>query len=245
MTKYKFDDGFIVRGFNGDISTTEEPVWDQGGAYTYQAAAAVAKVSSSSTADTSAGTGARTVLVIGLNGSYAYTEETVTLTGQTAVNTTTSFWRIIEVRVLTAGSGGTNAGDIYVGDGAVALGIPATIYCKAPVGEGQSAHGLFTVPLTISEENTTLASIHISGVGGHCADGTNLITFRLKVKQSGGVFRTLLRFDVGGTGPHTAYFPTDIYVPIVADIQLTGTSSAATPAGGAWFSATGSSLAPA
>ena len=50
-------------GYNPDINGTEETVWSQGGDVVWPAAAFTAFISSSSTADTSAGTGAQTVTV--------------------------------------------------------------------------------------------------------------------------------------------------------------------------------------
>jgi stage V sporulation protein SpoVS len=133
-------------GFNPDINGTEETVWDAGGIYAYPSAATVMKVSSSSTNDTAAGTGARTILVQGLDADYNEAEEIVTLNGQTAVNTTVSFLRVTRAYVLTAGSGGTAAGDIYVGVGTVTAGVPATIYAKITLGENQTLMGIWTVP---------------------------------------------------------------------------------------------------
>ena len=72
-------------GFNPDINGTEETIWDAGGIYAYPSAATVMKVSSSSTNDTAVGTGARTILVQGLDGDYNEVQEIVTLNGQTAV----------------------------------------------------------------------------------------------------------------------------------------------------------------
>jgi hypothetical protein len=48
-------------GINGDVGTSPETVWAQGGTYSYLSAAAVMKISSSSTDDAAAGTGARTI----------------------------------------------------------------------------------------------------------------------------------------------------------------------------------------
>ena len=50
-----------VFGYNADIDTALETVWPQGGVLTRPAAALVMTVSSSSTDDDAAGTGARTV----------------------------------------------------------------------------------------------------------------------------------------------------------------------------------------
>jgi len=81
-------------GYNPNIINVDETIWDGGGIYAYPAAAAIMYVSSSSANDTSAGTGARTVLVSGLDANYNEVEETVTLNGQTQVATTTEFLRV-------------------------------------------------------------------------------------------------------------------------------------------------------
>ena len=47
-------------GYNPNIGTSVETVWAQGGLYVYPTTASTMYISSSSTADTAAGTGART-----------------------------------------------------------------------------------------------------------------------------------------------------------------------------------------
>ena len=133
-------------GFNGDVDDSLETVWAQGGLYSYLSAATVLKVSSSSTADTSAGTGARTVLLSGLDGDYNEITETVTLNGQTAVNTTQSFLRIFRMVVKSAGTGGQNAGVIYAGTGTVTTGVPANKHATIAIGDNQTLMALWTVP---------------------------------------------------------------------------------------------------
>ena len=76
--EYKF-------GFNPDVNGTEESIWGHGGNYPWAAAAFTAFISSSSTADTSAGTGAQTVTVQGLDENYATQSVTVDMNGQTQV----------------------------------------------------------------------------------------------------------------------------------------------------------------
>jgi len=95
----------IVFGYNPDVDTAEESVWPDGGAVPHPTVASVLKISSSSANDTSAGTGARTVHIEGLNGDYAVVSETVTLNGQTAVNTVNSYLYVNSFYVITAGSG--------------------------------------------------------------------------------------------------------------------------------------------
>jgi len=133
-------------GFNPDVDNLLETVWAQGGLYSYLATASVLKVSSSSTADAAAGTGARTVTLSGLDANYSEISETVTLNGQTAVNTTNSYLRIFRMVVNSAGSGGQNAGVVYAGTGTVTSGVPANKYATIAIGDNQTLMALWTVP---------------------------------------------------------------------------------------------------
>jgi len=134
-------------GNNPEVADSVETVWAQGGLYSYLSAATVLKVSSSSTDDTSAGTGARTVQLFGLDGDYNEISEVVTLNGQTAVNTTQSYLRINRMIVRSAGSGGANAGIIYAGTGTVTTGVPANIYATVNGdGTNQTLMAIWTVP---------------------------------------------------------------------------------------------------
>jgi hypothetical protein len=133
-------------GFNSDIDDSLETVWAQGGLYSYLAAATQLSVSSSSTNDTSAGTGARTVTLSGLDADYNEISETITLNGQTAVTTTNSYLRIFRMVVNSAGSGGENAGVIYAGTGTVTSGVPANKYATIAIGDNQTLMALWTVP---------------------------------------------------------------------------------------------------
>lgn len=133
-------------GFNPDVDNALETVWAEGGLYGYLSAASVLKVSSSSTADTSAGTGARTVQLYGLDSDYNEINEVITLNGQTSVNTTQEFLRINRMIIRSAGSGGTNAGVVYAGTGTVTSGVPANKYATIAIGDGQTLMALWTVP---------------------------------------------------------------------------------------------------
>ena len=135
-------------GNNPNVGDSLETVWAEGGLYSYLTSATVLKVSSSSTADTSAGTGARTVELFGLDTNYDEINETVTLNGQTAVNTTKEYLRINRMVVRSAGTGGANAGVIYAGTGTVTTGVPANVYASVNgvTGANQSLMALWTVP---------------------------------------------------------------------------------------------------
>lgn len=133
-------------GVNKDIDENYETVWSVGGTYSNPSSATVMKISSSSSNDTSAGTGARTVKVKGVDSNGDYVTETVTLNGQTAVNTTNSFKAVNELRVLTAGSNNANQGIVYSGTGTVSSGVPANKYNAIPVDYNLSQSCFYRVP---------------------------------------------------------------------------------------------------
>lgn len=136
----------IVFGYNPDVDTAEESVWPDGGTVPHPTVASVLKISSSSANDTSAGTGARTVYLEGLDGNYAVISETITLNGQTAVNTVHSYLYVNSFYVLTAGSGGENAGNINAGTGVVTSGVPAVLYDIIATGYNNRITGHYCVP---------------------------------------------------------------------------------------------------
>lgn len=135
-----------VFGYNPDIDTSEETVWPDGGTVPHPTVASVLKISSSDANDTSAGTGARTVFIEGLNSSYAVVSETVILNGQTAVNTTNSYLYVNSFYVVTVGSGGVNAGNINAGTGTVTSGVPAVLYDIIAAGYNNRTTGHYCVP---------------------------------------------------------------------------------------------------
>ena len=141
-----FHETIFKFGFNPDIDNSLETVWAEGGLYSYLSSASTLTVSSSSTDDDEGGTGAETVQLYGLDADYNEINEIVTLDGQTAVNTTNDYLRINRMVVRSAGSGGTNAGVIYAGTGAVSSGVPANKYATVAAGDGQSLMALWTVP---------------------------------------------------------------------------------------------------
>ena len=135
-----------VFGYNSDVDQTEESVWPDGGVVPHPTSASVLKISSSSAADTAAGTGARTVYIGGVDGDFEEIGETITLNGQTAVNTTNSYLYVNYFYVLTAGTGAANAGNINAGTGTVTSGVPAVLYDIIAAGYNQRTTSHFCVP---------------------------------------------------------------------------------------------------
>ena len=216
--------GIYKFGFNPSVGNSEVTISDNGSDYDALTEASVIKVSSSNTNDTSDGTGARTVRVSGLDGDYNEIEETVTLNGQTAVNTTNSYLRIFRAKVLTAGTGDQNAGDIHMGTGAVSSGVPATSIAKITTGENQTLMAVWTVP---------------AGYTGHLyqvdfssnIQGSVYLTARVKVREFGGVYQTkekgtftsaALKFDL--ELPTTVTEKSDIKLTCEANANTHGVS---------------------
>jgi hypothetical protein len=133
----------------GDITTAARTrVLVRRTTYTEQTTDAQRRLISSSANDTAAGTGARTVKITYFNstGAGPFTE-TVTLNGTTAVNTVATNIRFIEqIEVLTAGSGGANAGTISIQTlaavtfGSIAIGDNQTFWCHHYIPTGKTCN---------------------------------------------------------------------------------------------------------
>lgn len=133
-------------GYNPAVgSTNYESIWEGSNAYPWQTVADQLEVLSSSVNDTSAGTGARTVELQGLDSSWNLLTETVTMNGTTAVTTTGSFLRIFRARVVTAGTSLRNEGDITIRDQDTST-TRALITNGATSGMGQTLMAVYTVP---------------------------------------------------------------------------------------------------
>lgn len=104
----------VVNAQNPNVQSSAETIWVVGGIYVFPTAAETLDIVSDDTADTSAGTGARTVLVEGLDGNYDEVSETVTMNGTTIVPTVNTYLRLSKVRVITSGTTETNEGTITV-----------------------------------------------------------------------------------------------------------------------------------
>jgi len=153
-TLYKF-------GYNPDVDTTEETVWGNAGNYIWLDNAVTMFVSSTSANDSGTGTGARTILIQGLDENYNEIEETITLNGQTQVSTQLSYLRVYRSFVTLAGSNEGTSGVIYIGSSGATGGVPnSSVYASISIGN-QTQIAAYTVPagytLYIDEINFTAA----------------------------------------------------------------------------------------
>lgn len=137
---------YLKFGLNETVGADLETVWQGSTLYSYLTSASVVKISSSDVNDDVGGTGALTVQIYGLDANYAEQNETITLDGQTAVNTSKSYLRIHRMIVLSAGGTGSNEGVIYAGTGTITAGVPANKYALISAGNNQTLMALWTVP---------------------------------------------------------------------------------------------------
>jgi hypothetical protein len=210
----------LISGISGGVGTSYTTVWSQNTVYAYLSAASVMKVSSSSANDAAAGTGARTVLIEGLDANYNQISETVTLNGQTSVNTVNSYLRVLHLAVLTAGSGEAAAGTIYAGTGVVTTGVPAVVYGVYTTGNGATA-AIWTVPAGYTAYIVSYAS------GYSNATATANGTVSLCVRPFGSVFDTISQLRVSNGVQGWIAFQYPILVAEKFDIEIRATSSAA------------------
>ena len=121
-----------IFGWQGSVTTSFIPLWENATSYTYPASALTMTVTSASATDDGG-----TVTIIGLDASYNVISETVTANNGTAPTTTLGFFRINDVIFFK--STGANAGDITIANG-------GTTYAKILTGVGRNQASIFTVP---------------------------------------------------------------------------------------------------
>ena len=207
-------------GYNPEIGVTDETIWAQGGLYVYPATASTMYISSSSTDDTAAGTGARTATVSGLDANFTQISETVSLNGQVGVqlNGALNWYRVNRIIVNTAGSGGANAGVLYVGTEATPTGgVPTNKYATVAIGDNQTLMCIWTVPSGYT------AYLHQKDVSASSSAGKFAI-FSLVSRPKDGVFNIKDRVLLANNSTAISYWNpipfsecTDIEVRAAAD----------------------------
>jgi len=203
-------------GFNPDVDASLETVWAQGGLYSYLSAASTLYISSSSTADDVAGTGARTATVSGLDANYDEVSVTVDLDGQNGVQLgDASNWiRVNRITVDTAGSGGQNAGVLYVGtEASPTVGVPTNKYATVAIGDNQTLMALWTVPRNFEayllQVDVTVAT----------TQNNKYCTPSLVARPYGGVFQVKDKFVTSESSHHQEY-PIPVKFDEKTDIEI-------------------------
>tara|TARA_R110002074_G_scaffold213042_3_gene382688 strand:- start:457 stop:1191 length:735 start_codon:yes stop_codon:yes gene_type:complete len=194
-------------GFNDQVPTDWEVIALGSANFTYPTTAGVVTLVSDDANDTSAGTGARTIKIQGLDGDYNFQEETVTLNGTTNVTTTNSFLRIFRMSVETAGSSGGIEGDVTATIGGNEQSRMEADY------DNQSLQANYTVP---ANKRAYLTRIQFTSTKDNKSAFLGLFTREIgsvfKVKQLVEIYRNSVVID----------FPAPILIPEKTDIELRG-----------------------
>ena len=137
-------------GFNAAVGSTLQPIAD-GAVYQTPTTAQSLEMVSSDANDTSAGSGARTLEIQGLDASFALQIVTVAMNGTTAAAVTGTWMRVFRMRVLTSGTYATQAVGSHVG--ILTLRVAAAGATWATIGLsassfpiGQTEIGCYTIP---------------------------------------------------------------------------------------------------
>jgi len=161
-------------GYNPSIATTTDPedIIAQGGIHPGPLTAAASTIVSNDAADTSAGTGARTVKIWGQLAGGTETTETVTMNGATPVNLANSYECITRVRTETAGANAANVGtlDVKIGGTSVVSVLPdasstLSSWYRVPAGW---TYYIYSIGASIGDKSSTAAEIEFrhTPVGG-------------------------------------------------------------------------------
>jgi len=201
-------------GRNQDIDTgSEEDVWEGGGVYPGfpTGSGELITASSSSANDTSAGSGARTIKIFGLDDNGLEQNETITLNGASLVDSVNSYTRVNRIVVLTSGSSNS-----AFNDGIITIAhktTTANIFGKVPIGANQSQIACYTIP---AGKTGYLRYLHasIKRSNSATADGD------LWIREDGASPRTVRIFSLSQTSSLKDTIFGGIRLPALTDLSL-------------------------
>lgn len=137
-----------VNAHSDTIGTTVQNISEVAEIFYPTVATQLAAASTSTNDVDTSGTGAHTIRVTGLDTNLDLITETITLNGQTeTAATTASFLRVLEVKVMTAGSGNANDGKIEIAASSdtATLGEFTQPFATVRAGANVSADGTYTI----------------------------------------------------------------------------------------------------
>jgi len=188
-------------GYNGQVGTAWETVWDGNNVYTYIDTASVATVTSSDTDDNTG-----TVKISGVDANYDLVDETLTIGGSAGV---VEFYRVFRAELVTANTGIANVGTLTVTVDSKSAAIIAPT-------NGQTLMAIYTVP---TRKKAYLIQLDV----GSSKDAENEI--RVMVKKNGQVQNTKDFISIRG-GFVTKPYSIPLYIPAESDIEIQAQSGA-------------------
>lgn len=200
--------GYSVRrvfAADPDVGTAYADVWPGAGDIYFPPAAVALEIFSDSADDSAAGTGARTVVVEGLDSIYDFSSEEIVLNGVTPALSLNNYLRVNQIRVKTAGSIGQAVGTISLRE--AGAGPVLAVIQPGPYNVGQASN--YTVP---RDSTAYIVSAKYSS-----DDVTT--RFSLTTRGVGEMWRVVETFQVAGT-PVAPEFVVPVEVTEKTDIKL-------------------------
>jgi len=203
-------------GNNSNVGTTEEDVWGVGGFLLYLTSAETMDIVSDDADDNSAGSGARTLFVQGVDASYNPVSETINMNGLGTVTTVNSYLRVFSMVVLTAGASAVNEGTITA-----TATTSLTTQAQIGPGDGQALMTHFTV----SAGRTAYLSQYYYSINKKTSLSADM---RLFVRPFGGAWnlKSILGGNSLGDNSDGRSFEFPIEITEKSDIRITAIGSA-------------------
>ena len=181
-------------GFNPDVNSSEETIWDVGGIYAYPSSAVAMTVTTD--AGTPANDNGVKVIVFGLDEDYNEVNQEVTLAGAGTATTTQTF-----LRVFSAYVSGSQAptGNLNITNG-------GTTYARITLNENQTLMAMWTVPA-----GYTGFLDHVNIATG-TTNANQYVTAQIVQRTQGGVFRVMMKqtLSSGGVADFLLRYPIEI-----------------------------------
>lgn len=210
-------------GMNDKIPSNGNTVdmWPSATRRTLPTAAATAEIVSASSDDSAAGTGARTVVIQGLDANYVEIEETIILNGTTPVVSTLSYLRINRAFCDTAGTDRSNDGDIDISVG-------GDLQCLIEASEGESQIAMDTVP---AGHTLVVKSIGV-GVGRMGGNSSATVSLSARAPAADSSWHVLSDFYLYNGQSFVTPPGSTIFIPEKYEIRSSITSTSKTQAFG-------------
>ena len=181
-------------GFNPDVDSAEETIWDVGGIYAYPSSAVAMTVTTD--AGTPANDNGVKVIVFGLDEDYNEVNDEVTLAGAGTATTTQTFFRVF--RAYVSGSQAPT-GNLNITNG-------GTTYARITLNENQTLMAMWTVPA-----GYTGFLDHVNIATG-TTNANQYVTAQIVQRTQGGVFRVMMKqtLSSGGVADFLLRYPIEI-----------------------------------
>lgn len=203
-------------GYVNGVNATRVDIWEAGtpSEYVFPVSPIQMRIVSSSTNDTGAGTGVRTVDIGYLDTNYNQQSETVTLNGTNPVNTVaTNILRINSLHTMTAGSGACAAGNISLQNTAGTV-----TYSRITATHNFSRQLIYTVPAGYKFFITSYTKATTTAASGHSQEMGIRTTSTLDYELTPGIFqyKSIVLLD---NSSFSKSFDMPIMIPPMTDIK--------------------------